>query len=147
MLPEKKAEIYKRIQDYGYSRLVSGAHFRSDVYAGNIAGAAIAASPLNQEHFRDELKQVKVELRKASGLLRNYPCRVFGGGCLADFLRVFAIFDPADKKLPNDCKHDRSEKEPGDAISKRAADNADQNDQHRCFQSSTHHDGSEKIVQ
>src|SRR5262249_4878626 len=44
MLPEKKEDIYKRIQDYGRSRLVSGAHFRSDVYAGNIAGAAIAAS-------------------------------------------------------------------------------------------------------
>jgi acid phosphatase (class A) len=68
MLPEKKEQIYKRIQDYGYSRLVSGAHFRSDVYAGNIAGAAIAASLLNQESFRNELKQVKVEVRKAVGL-------------------------------------------------------------------------------
>jgi acid phosphatase (class A) len=68
MLPEKKEEIYKRIQDYGYSRLVSGAHFRSDVYAGNIAGAAIAASLLNNEAFRDELKQVKLDLRKAIGI-------------------------------------------------------------------------------
>jgi acid phosphatase (class A) len=68
MLPEKKGEIYKRIQDYGYSRLVSGAHFRSDVYAGNIAGAAIAASLLSNEAFRDEFKQVKAELRKAIGL-------------------------------------------------------------------------------
>jgi acid phosphatase (class A) len=68
MLPEKKEEIYKRIQDYAYSRLVSGAHFRSDIYAGNIAGAAIAASLLNNEAFRDEMKQVKVELRKAAGL-------------------------------------------------------------------------------
>jgi acid phosphatase (class A) len=68
MLPEKKGEIYKRIQDYGYSRLVSGAHFRSDVYAGNIAGAAIAASLLNNEAFRDELKQVKLDLRKAIGV-------------------------------------------------------------------------------
>jgi acid phosphatase (class A) len=67
MLPEKKEEIYKRIQDYGYSRLVSGAHFRSDVYAGNIAGAAIAASLLNKDAFRDQLKDVKVELRKAAG--------------------------------------------------------------------------------
>jgi len=68
MLPEKKEQIYKRIQDYGYSRLVSGAHFRSDVYAGNIAGAAIAASLMNHESFRDELKKVKVEVRKAVGL-------------------------------------------------------------------------------
>ena len=68
MLPEKKEEIYKRIQDYGYSRLVSGAHFRSDVYAGNIAGAAIAASLLSKDSFRDEFRQVKAELRKAIGL-------------------------------------------------------------------------------
>lgn len=64
--PEKKEEIYKRIQDYGYSRLVSGAHFRSDVYAGNIAGAAIAASLLNKDSFRDQLKEVKGEVRKAA---------------------------------------------------------------------------------
>jgi acid phosphatase (class A) len=67
MLPEKKDEIYKRIQDYGYSRLVSGAHFRSDVYAGNVTGAAIAASLLSREAFQTELKQVKVDLRKAVG--------------------------------------------------------------------------------
>ena len=64
--PEKKEEIYKRIQDYGYSRLVSGAHFRSDVYAGNIAGAAIAASLLNKDSFRDQLKEVKGEVRKVA---------------------------------------------------------------------------------
>jgi acid phosphatase (class A) len=68
MIPEKKEEIYRRIQDYGYSRLISGAHFRSDVYAGNIAGAAITASLLSKESFRDEFKQVKAELREAIGL-------------------------------------------------------------------------------
>jgi len=67
MLPEKKEEIYRRIQDYGYSRLISGAHFRSDVYAGNVAGAAIAASLLSQETFRDQFKQVKAEVRQAVG--------------------------------------------------------------------------------
>jgi len=68
IFPEKKEEIHKRIQDYGYSRLVSGAHFRSDVYAGQIAGAAIAVSLLNTETFREDLKNVRIELRKAAGL-------------------------------------------------------------------------------
>jgi acid phosphatase (class A) len=68
MIPEKKEELYKRIQDYGYSRIVSGAHFRSDVYAGNVAGAAIAASLLSKGTFRNELNDVKGELRKAAGL-------------------------------------------------------------------------------
>jgi acid phosphatase (class A) len=62
MIPEKKEEPYKRI------RIVSGAHFRSDVYAGNVAGAAIAASLLSKETFRNELNDVKGELRKAAGL-------------------------------------------------------------------------------
>jgi acid phosphatase (class A) len=68
MIPEKKEAIYKRIQDYGHSRIVSGAHFRSDIYAGNVAGAAIAASLLSNETFRNELNDVKGELRKAAGL-------------------------------------------------------------------------------
>jgi acid phosphatase (class A) len=68
MIPEKKDAIYRRIQDYGYSRIVSGAHFRSDVYAGNVAGAAIAAALLNDENFRNQLKEVKGELRKDVGL-------------------------------------------------------------------------------
>jgi acid phosphatase (class A) len=68
MIPEKKKALYKRIQDYGYSRIVSGAHFRSDVYAGNVAGAAIAASLLSNDSFRNEIKDVKHELRKAIGL-------------------------------------------------------------------------------
>src|SRR6185312_10394706 len=68
MIPEKKDAIYRRIQDYGYSRIVSGAHFRSDVYAGNVAGAAIAAALLNDENFRNQLKEIKGELRKDVGL-------------------------------------------------------------------------------
>ena len=67
MIPEKKEELYKRIQDYGYSRIVSGA-LRGDVYAGNVAGAAIAASLLSKEAFRNKLNDVKGELRKAAGL-------------------------------------------------------------------------------
>ena len=68
IFPEKKKDIQKRIQDYGYSRLVSGAHFRSDVYAGQVAGGAIAASLLSNEAFREELKNVRVELRRAAGM-------------------------------------------------------------------------------
>jgi acid phosphatase (class A) len=68
MIPEKRDAIYRRIQDYGYSRIVSGAHFRSDVYAGNVAGAAIAAALLNDENFRNQLKEVRGELRKDVGL-------------------------------------------------------------------------------
>src|SRR5262249_20668660 len=43
MLPEKRDQLYARIADYGHSRLVVGVHYRSDVEAGEVLGAAIAA--------------------------------------------------------------------------------------------------------
>ncbi len=67
MLPERKQEIFKRIEDFGYSRLVSGVHFRSDVYAGEIAGGAIVASLFESKAFRDAFARAKPELRKAIG--------------------------------------------------------------------------------
>jgi len=57
IVPEKKEEIHRRIQDYGFSRLVSGAHFRSDIYAGEIAGAVIVAVLLSRDDFRNQLKE------------------------------------------------------------------------------------------
>jgi acid phosphatase (class A) len=67
MLPEKKPEIMQRIEDFGMSRLVSGVHFRSDVYAGEIAGAAIAAAYFKDAAFRDAFAKAKDDLRKALG--------------------------------------------------------------------------------
>ena len=67
MLPEQKDLIIKRIEDYGYSRLVSGAHFRSNVYAGQIAGAAIAASFFGSkdDKFWPQFYEAKKDLRAA----------------------------------------------------------------------------------
>jgi acid phosphatase (class A) len=68
MLPEKRAEIYSRINDYARSRMVAGVHFRSDVEAGKLAGAAIGASLLAQPGFRPEFEQAKTCVRMAVGL-------------------------------------------------------------------------------
>ena len=68
MLPEKKEKIYERIQDYANSRLLLGAHFRSDIYAGEIAGAAIAVTLFKNEMFLAEFKEVSDELRKSMGI-------------------------------------------------------------------------------
>lgn len=67
MLPEKRDGIFKRIQDYGLSRMVSGVHFRGDVYAGQISGAAIATSLFENEEFRKQFSQAKGQLRKSAG--------------------------------------------------------------------------------
>jgi acid phosphatase (class A) len=68
MLPEKKAEIYNRIEDYGHSRMVAGVHFRSDIAAGKIMGAAIVASLFARPDFRVEFDQARTCVRNAVGL-------------------------------------------------------------------------------
>jgi acid phosphatase (class A) len=67
MVPELREKISARIEDFGFSRLVSGVHFRSDVYAGEISGAAAAAALLANGEFRSELEAAKPDLRKALG--------------------------------------------------------------------------------
>jgi acid phosphatase (class A) len=68
MLPEKRAEIYRRINDYARSRMVAGVHFRSDVEAGKLFGAAIAASLFAKPEFREEFEDAKACVRAALGL-------------------------------------------------------------------------------
>jgi acid phosphatase (class A) len=67
MAPELRDRISARIGDFGLSRLISGVHYRSDVFAGEFAGAAIAAALLADRDFRAELEKVKPDLRKAIG--------------------------------------------------------------------------------
>jgi acid phosphatase (class A) len=67
MIPEMRERISARIEDFGFSRLVSGVHFRSDVYAGEISGSAVAASLLANDGFRSQLEETKPALRKSIG--------------------------------------------------------------------------------
>jgi acid phosphatase (class A) len=70
MLPERKEDIIKRIEDYGYSRMVSGVHFRTDVYAGQVAGAVIVASYFKSSKdgkFWQQFDDAKKNLRTALG--------------------------------------------------------------------------------
>ena len=67
MASELRERISARIEDFGLSRLISGVHYRSDVYAGEFAGAAIAASLFTDRDFRAELEKVRPNLRKAIG--------------------------------------------------------------------------------
>jgi acid phosphatase (class A) len=67
MIPEKREKIVKRIEDYGFSRMVAGVHFRSDVYAGQVAGAAITTSLFRNEDFRNAFDKARAEVRKSLG--------------------------------------------------------------------------------
>ncbi len=68
MLPEKRAEIYRRINNYARARMIAGAHFRSDVEAGKLMGAAVVASLFAKPDFRQSFDDAKTCVRKAVGL-------------------------------------------------------------------------------
>jgi acid phosphatase (class A) len=67
MVPELRERISARIEDFGLSRLISAVHFRSDVYAGELSGAAVAASLFANRDFRTEVARVTPDVRKAIG--------------------------------------------------------------------------------
>ncbi len=68
MLPEKRMEIYRRIKDYARARMIAGAHFRSDVEAGKLVGAAVVASLFAKPDFRQAFDEAKTCVRNAVGL-------------------------------------------------------------------------------
>lgn len=68
MLPEKRAELYARINSYARSRMVAGVHFRSDVEAGKLLGAALANAVLASPDFSREFDEARACVRKAVGL-------------------------------------------------------------------------------
>ena len=68
MMPERKAAIYARINDYAHSRMVAGVHFRSDVEAGKLYGTAIAVALFAKPGFQAEFEEAKACVRKAAGL-------------------------------------------------------------------------------
>ncbi len=68
MMPEKRGAIYGRIEDYAHNRMVAGVHFRSDVEAGKLFGAAIVNSLFAKPGFVSEFEEAKACVRRAVGL-------------------------------------------------------------------------------
>jgi acid phosphatase (class A) len=67
MVPELRERISARIEDFGLSRLISAVHFRSDVYAGELSGATVAALLFANPDFRAEVARVTPDVRKVVG--------------------------------------------------------------------------------
>jgi len=68
MVPEQRAAIFARTQEFAESRLVCGVHYRSDIEAGRIAGTVLAALAMIDPSFREAFAPAKAELRAALGL-------------------------------------------------------------------------------
>lgn len=68
MLPEKKVELFARIKEYSWSRMIVGVHYRSDLDAAYTAGALLAQAVAQNAEFQKDFEPAKAELRKAMGM-------------------------------------------------------------------------------
>lgn len=73
MVPEKQAELFARAEEYRQSRLIVGAHFRSDIEAGRALGTAAAAIISQNFAFQRDLAAARSELRAALNLPAELP--------------------------------------------------------------------------
>lgn len=68
MLPERRAQIFARADEYAHNREVGGVHYPSDVSAGHLAGTALANELFHSPRFVDDEAAAAAELRQALGL-------------------------------------------------------------------------------
>ena len=66
LIPEKSEEILDRARLYGENRINCGAHFPSDVVAGQVIGTLVGIELITNEEFKRLLKASKEELVNAS---------------------------------------------------------------------------------
>jgi acid phosphatase (class A) len=71
MAPERADALLARGREYGDSRVVCGEHFPSDVEAGRLIGAAVAAGVTTAPGFADDWAAARDELRTTLGLPRD----------------------------------------------------------------------------
>jgi acid phosphatase (class A) len=68
MVPERADAILARGREYGWSRVVCGVHYPSDVQAGQLSAAAIVAALDADPAFERDFAIARTELRAAMGL-------------------------------------------------------------------------------
>lgn len=68
MLPERRAQLFARADEYAHNREVGGVHYPSDVAAGHLAGTALAQQLFNSPRFVEDEVAAGAELRQALGL-------------------------------------------------------------------------------
>ena len=68
MLPEKRAALFERANDYAQSRVIGGMHYPNDLEAGRRAGTAMAATLMASPTFNTDYEAARAELRKVLGL-------------------------------------------------------------------------------
>ena len=64
LIPARADEIIERGRDFGWSRVVCGVHYPSDVEAGRVIGAAAIARLHSEQEFQRELAAAREELSR-----------------------------------------------------------------------------------
>jgi acid phosphatase (class A) len=64
MVPEKAVSIFDRAAQYGYNRVVVGAHFPTDVESGRIAGTVIDSVFFHEPRFMTDFFRARAEIRQ-----------------------------------------------------------------------------------
>ena len=67
MVPEKRAQLFARADEFGANRVVLGVHYPTDVEASRIAGTVIVAALMQDAAFTTEFQSARSELRRALG--------------------------------------------------------------------------------
>jgi acid phosphatase (class A) len=75
MVPERRAAIWARAEDFARQRMVGGVHYRSDIDAGRLAGVVIAAYLLESPRYQGAAAAATADLRNFLKLppLGNVP--------------------------------------------------------------------------
>jgi len=68
MVPERRAAIFARADEFAHNREVGGVHYPSDVAAGHLAGTALAEEFFSTPRFLADEAAATTELRQALGL-------------------------------------------------------------------------------
>jgi acid phosphatase (class A) len=69
LIPDKAQDILARANDYGYSRMVCGMHYRSDTVAAQALATALSVEILRSPKMQADLAAARAEL-KAAGLTK-----------------------------------------------------------------------------
>lgn len=72
MWPELQDTILRRGFQFGENRIITGAHFQSDVNAGYLCAAAAYAHAHLHPEFQQDIEAARAEYRKLKGLPANY---------------------------------------------------------------------------
>jgi acid phosphatase (class A) len=72
-IPEKRAELFARGRQYGQSRMIVGAHFPTDVAAGQVAATVSVAMKLQDPAFQRLFLEAVPALRTALGFPVQLP--------------------------------------------------------------------------